>query len=248
MKKLRDSINKIVDVRKLVFRLWVSMWIVLGILLAMKYLFNIWYPIVADNNFYISVCNFFDNNIIAKNIVLTLMYMINANLFILISLKKKKLGLKLFAIFNLMFLTIYPCKALNSTIGNLLEISTVIAIPIMYHLKVKTSRKLWCILYPIIIYALLNIWQLNIFLVRDLSLYELSSYNFVIIYIMQIDYYLFLIITYTGVNYMGLCGIGWLWCKTETELKAIKEQELSKTEPDKKLIDEIDRALDAVRA
>ncbi len=47
---------------------------------------------------------------------------------------------------------------------------------------------------------------------------------------------------------MGLCGIGWLWCKTETELKAIKEQELAKAEPDKKLIDEIDRALEAVRA
>ena len=39
---------------------------------------------------------------------------------------------------------------------------------------------------------------------------------------------------------MGLLGIGWLWSKDITVLKAEKEKELAKKEPDMELVAKID--------
>lgn len=61
-------------------------------------------------------------------------------------------------------------------------------------------------------------------------------------YILQIDYYVFLLIMFIGVN-MGILGFGYLWSKETTKLEAIKEKELKKKKPNKKKIEEIDKIL-----
>lgn len=45
---------------------------------------------------------------------------------------------------------------------------------------------------------------------------------------------------------MGLFSGGWLFGKTDVELKALKEQELKKKNPDKKIIEAIDKRLKAL--
>ena len=42
---------------------------------------------------------------------------------------------------------------------------------------------------------------------------------------------------------MGIFSGGWWWGKSITELKAMKEKELAKENPDAKLIAEIDKAI-----
>lgn len=63
LKAFKEFVNKIVDLKQLVFRLWISLWIVLFILLIMKYCFGVWYPIVVDNEIFIKICNFIDETI-----------------------------------------------------------------------------------------------------------------------------------------------------------------------------------------
>ena len=45
---------------------------------------------------------------------------------------------------------------------------------------------------------------------------------------------------------MGLFSGGWLWGKSEYELRAIRNQELKKPNPNKRLIEKIDRRIDKI--
>lgn len=97
--------------------------------------------------------------------------------------------------------------------------------------------------FPIIIYLIINLWQMNIYFIRDISRI-LTDLPIIIFLTLQIDYYIFLIITWIGVNYfMGLGGWGWLWGKSLTELRALKEKELSKAKPNEKLLKQIDEVI-----
>ena len=80
-------------------------------------------------------------------------------------------------------------------------------------------------------------------LVRNVDINYLTNNVPLIYYVMQIDYYIFLIISYIGVLNMGWGGIGWLWNKDITELKALREKELLKSKPNQKLLSEIDRVI-----
>jgi hypothetical protein len=42
---------------------------------------------------------------------------------------------------------------------------------------------------------------------------------------------------------MGISGFGWWWGKSTTELKAIKEAELAKSNPDTKILADIEKEL-----
>lgn len=88
---------------------------------------------------------------------------------------------------------------------------------------------------------ILFIWQLNVLLIRNINniLTEAPS---VIALVMQIDYYIFLIIMWIGVCFMGIWGL-WLWGKELTELEAMKAEELKKENPDKDLLAKIDEAI-----
>ena len=88
---------------------------------------------------------------------------------------------------------------------------------------------------------LLMVWQLNVLLVRNLN--EILTHETTLIaVIVQLDYYIFLILTYVGVCHMGAIGL-WFWGKSKTELEAIKAIELKKESPDSRLLEELDEAI-----
>ena len=95
-------------------------------------------------------------------------------------------------------------------------------------------------LIKIHIYILITIWQFTIYLARGLDINALSNYPSLIYIILQLDYYIFTIITWIGVSFMGALGWGWFWSKDVTILKAEREKELAKSEPDMKLVEKID--------
>lgn len=245
-------INKIVDVPKLVRRLWIILWITLFIFTIAKLCFNLWYPIVVRNEFIIKICEFVDNNFYLKNLFLILLYITNGNIFILTSTKKIKYN-KFYKLilFTTLYLLSYIMKFVNNMLGVIFEISICI-IPIVINVKNKTftiitkSNRIKSILnflIPPLVYLMLNLWQSNIVFIRGIT-DILSNLPTVITLALQIDYYIFLIITWIGVNYfMGLAGLGWWWSKSTTELQAIKAEELTKKNPDAKLIADIDKEL-----
>ena len=241
-------INKLVDVPKLVHRIWLILWITLAIFVVAKLCFNMWYPIVIENENIIKICSYIDNNELVKYIIMLMFYLLNANIIFLTFIRKLKFPNKIFMIlFNIANIIGYFVKGINNVYGIVFEVS-VILISIFVNIRNKTFSKIkWNILFPIIIYLMINIWQLNIFFIRGINdiLNKLPSLIFITI---QIDYYIFLIITWIGVvYYMGLLGYGWLWGKSEVELLALKEKELAKEKPDLELIKEIDKALEKAK-
>lgn len=237
------KLNKILDFPKLIKRLWIILWITLFIFVIAKLCFNIWYPIISYNVYFIKVCNYIDNTNILKYGIMLVFYILNLNLLYLIGIKKFKYHNKIEClIINILIIISFIVKSYNINYGMLIEIILIIIVPIILNLKFNTfNNKILNVLMPIIINILVMIWQLNIKFIRNID--EISENLPVLIcYILQIDYYIFITITWIGVNYMGLYG-AWFWGKSVTELEALKEKELSKEVPDKKLLDQIDKAI-----
>ena len=249
---MKEIFNKIVDIPKLVIRFWIVLWLTLFIFVIAKLCFNVWYPIVVENQFIIKVCDYIDNNKILNYIILLFLYLLNANIIFLTMIKRKKFSkIIYFIVFNILQVGSYIAKYYYNFLGIIIEILFVV-FAIIINLRRKTfifyssKRKFvktFNFVIPIFVYLLLNIWQLNILFIRDISsiISDLPS----LIYIaLQIDYYIFLIITWIGVNYiMGLAGWGWLWSKSVTQLKALKQEELQKQNPNFKLLEQIEKAI-----
>ena len=85
------------------------------------------------------------------------------------------------------------------------------------------------------------IFQLNIMFVRELpvSLYEMPM---LLQIILQLDYYIFIIITWIGVSWMGLMSV-WFFGKDITVLKAAREKELARKTPNMDTIRIIDERI-----
>lgn len=113
-------------------------------------------------------------------------------------------------------------------------------------MNLKTKRfknKKYNVFIPIIFYALLNFWQLLIYLVRGITNEIVLNMPTIIYLMLQIDYYIFILITWIGVIFM-FGGLGWLFGKDIISLKAMKEKELSKKKPDASLIAKIDEVIE----
>lgn len=238
-------INKFVNLPKLVRTVWIMLWAILLGLSAIKILFNKWYPIAVDNVYFVNVCDFIDGNIVLKHGIMLLFYLLSANLTYLTSTKRMKYkniweGILL----NGLALLSYLMKTIGNGFGVLIECTYLIFIPLFINYKRKPFYKMWLnLLFPIFVYLALNIWQLNMLFIKDIEII-LNNAPTLLALIIQLDYYIFLIITWIGVNYfMGLWSVGWFFGKSETELLAIKKEELAKEKPDMKLVEDIDKEL-----
>ena len=235
--------NKLLNVSKLIKRIWIILWVILGILLILKFCFNIWYPIVIKNQGLINICNFIDERMYLRISMNLILYLINIEFMFLICTMKKKVDMKLFLLIAIISIPISVSKNYSQFLPFIFEVFLIIVFPIIYNIKNKTfkSKTFMNILLPIIMNVLLMLWQLNVLFVRNLS-EILTSESALIVLVMQLDYYIFLIITYIGVCHMGAAGL-WFWGKSKTELEAIKAEELKKENPDAKLLEELDEAI-----
>jgi len=122
----------------------------------------------------------------------------------------------------------------------------LIVIPIIYLLKSNpAAKKSRIILYPFIAQGIIMIFQLNILFVRDLDSEKINNEYYLLGFVLQLDYYIFLIITWLGVTKMGLWS-GWFFSKDITVLKAEKEKELAKAEPDMEKVADIEKQISEI--
>lgn len=241
---MKKFINKILDAPKLIRTIWIMLWVILVILLIMKFCFGIWYPIVVKNETFKNMCNFIDNNKILDYGLKLILYIISGNLIILTSLGMKTYSKwYLWIVFILLNIGIFFVKYYNSVLGLIIEIIMIIIFIIINVKRNTFNNKVINILLPIIYYALINLWQLTLLVVRDDGHAVLSDYPSLVILIVQIDYYIFLTITWIGVSFMGLVSWGWFFGKDITVLKAEKSKELSKVEPDMNKVAKIDERI-----
>lgn len=236
-------ISKILNVRKLIVRLWLSLWVVLAICLVCKFCFHMWYPIVVENEHFIKVCDFIDNNKYIKHIIYLSFYILNLNLIYLICTHSKFYhNIREPIIVNLLAVGNYFIKNTSNIMGFILELLVLVVLPIIVNLlTIKGNGKLKLlkgVIFPIAMNILIMVWQLLILMVRDIDL-VLTNEHALVTLVMQIDYYIFLIITYLGVQIMGTIG-AWFWSKNITQLKAFREEELKKEKPDMETVKQIE--------
>ena len=86
---MRKFINKILNVPKLILRLWIILWVCLAILLVLKFCFGIWHPIEIENEWFLKL-NDYLRYPIPKYIVLSLFYFASVNIIYLTCRIKKK--------------------------------------------------------------------------------------------------------------------------------------------------------------
>lgn len=240
---MRKFINKILNVPKLILRLWIILWVCLAILLVLKFCFGMWYPIVIENEWFLKLNDLIKISWI-KYLILSIFYLINANLLYLISCTKKKyINITEFTIINTLSILSFVIKCFNRNFVIITEILISVIIPIIVLLKTyKNSKKILLVLFPIIAQMIVAIWQLNIYCVRGINFAIDSEEHILIGIVLQLDYYIFLIITWIGVNFMGLWS-SWFFGKDITALKAEKDKELSKVEPNMTKVKEIEKRI-----
>jgi len=238
---MKSFIDKILDAPKLVFRIWIILWLILIILLILKFCFGIWYPIICNIEWFNNLCYYIDNHDIVSKSIMFVFYVLSSNILLFICIGKTKYSKWYYMlILNLVFIGMFLSKFIHNSLGIISEISVILAC-IIYNIKKDTFKnKIVNILLPIIFYILLNLWQLTMLLIRGTSSFKIDELPNLISYILQIDYYIFLIITWIEVSFMGLFSWGWFWSKDITVLKAEKEKELAKKNPDLKKVAKID--------
>ena len=238
---MKNFINKILDLPKLIRRILIILWLILIMLLIFKFCFGIWYPVIVNNETFSNICDFIDNKEWLKKTIKLVFYVLSSNfLFLTITNSKKYSKWYFLIIFNIIYVGLFLIKTFWNTIGSILEVVLVI-FAIIYDIKKnKFKNNVFNVLIPLLIYGVLNLWLLLMALVRGLDTNNFLNYPFVIQIIMQLDYYIFLTITFVEVCYMGDWTWGWFWSKDITVLKAEKEKELSKAKPNMKKINSID--------
>jgi len=172
----------------------------------------------------------------------------SGNLLYLISTKKTKYSNILETILiNILIISTFIAKIYVYWLGFALEMCISMLIPIIYLIKTnKYINKLVLILYPVIIQGLIMIWQLNILFVRNYPI-NLDEIGTIFQIVLQLDYYIFLSVLWIGVSYMGLAGF-WLFINDVTKLKAIKEKELSRKNPNMATVKAIDEKIAKLEA
>lgn len=234
MEKIKKLIDKILDVPKLIVTLWIILWLVLFILVAFKFCFNIWYPIVIENETFIAICNFIDSKLILRYAIYVLFYILNLNLVVLTSIRRYKYyNVWQFIIFNILIVCSYLLKMLSNVLGIVFEVIVLVILPTIINLKKDSFKiKLLNIVFPLAFYIIINLFQTNILFVRGIDK-VISELPTLINLTLQFDYYVFIINSWIGVNYiMGLLGAGWWWSHQITKYRAYIEKELKRKEPD----------------
>lgn len=241
---MKRFIDKILDVPKLIRTIWLMLWIILFILLVMKFCFGIWYPIVIKNENFITFNNFLTNSWL-KYVIQSAFYLISANLIYLTTCNKSYYNnIYEFIIINLLIVGAFAVKLFYGNYSFIVEFIFLIIFPIIYLTKTYfMTNKAKLILYPIVIQIMVMVWQLNIFFVRNVDFNKLNNESYILGFVLQLDYYIFIIITFIGGTKMGLWSV-WFFGKDITSLKAYKEKELSKENPNLKLVAEIDKRIE----
>lgn len=160
----KQKVNEFVNLRKLVHRIYIILWVVLAICLILKFAFNWWFPIVVKNETFINICDFFDKNEIAKYILMGIFYVLSYNFTLPIAFKFKnsKIKKRYLLLLNLGYVTFFVLKIFFQTIINILEMFVLIGLPIIYHIKKHTFKRLvFNMLYGLITYGITFLWQLN---------------------------------------------------------------------------------------
>lgn len=213
---------------KIVFKIQI---ILLIFFFTLKLLFNLWYPIILENERLLAFSNLLDANIVIRNIIYSGFYLFNIYMITLILNMKKKFSLKISILILISFTLIFILKIYNNNLAMILELLLFILFSI---------RNLKHIKYMLLMLLIIMSFQLTLLFVRGIEelLKDIPS---MIAILLQIDYYIFLTTIYIGGCHMSLLG-AFFFGKTSVEVRANIERELLKEEPNQDILNKMYKA------
>ena len=162
-------------------------WVVLGICLIIKLFGDNWFELSVENEKFIAFCNFVDNTMWAKMILACIIYLFTGYFIICIALNRNKLTRKDVLIF-------LPIMIFKSIINWFYPtISFILDIMILFILPFVLTRNFKRVL---IVNILVIVFQLLTIAIRNLSVNFNSSNTFLEQSLIQIDYYIMIMLFY----------------------------------------------------
>lgn len=173
--------------------LLITCWIILFISLGVKLLFNHYFEISVNNQTIIELGNYIDSIPVLKYIIVTILYIPGTYIFYLSVCKEE--------FFYDWWILLVSClipttKSYLPFVGFVLEILLVVVLPL-----IRKHLTNW--LRVLVGVALLMVYELLMLFLRNLGFY-LGGDNIIIGEIMNIDYYIIVIIFYLYSNYSKL--------------------------------------------
>lgn len=173
---------------KLAIKLFIIVWVVLAVHIALKLTFNYWQPYIIPNEQLQAISDFIDANSIIKIIIDSIFYVVNGYLVICCCLKRWQLGKKL-NIITLILLFIGSMWVVFIE-RNIVAIFLTIIFPLII------DKKKW-------LYVLLTFIFSNIFMILSLWLEGFVNSNdmqYICKVFLQFDYYIMLVLNYFVFN------------------------------------------------
>ena len=166
----------------------ISCWSLLGVCFLIKLLGGNWFELSTENTKLIQLCNWVDSNI-SKYFIMGIFYCVSMYL-VYLSICKKKIKdcLYICVVFALIFIT----KIFYPIVATVLEPMMLILLPIVK--KVSWKRVL-------VGNILMMAFQLVSLFIRNLGIYLPADAPTLISLLLQIDYYIMLVLYYLYSNY-----------------------------------------------
>lgn len=168
-------------------------WLILAWCFAVKVFGGNFFNIICENDSFVKICEWLDRSELYY-VISYLFYIINCMIIVFAITSKYRFS---FNQTSLMIIAITICwvvKYKNLTIGMILDILIVeFIVPFIILLRQKYHKKE--VIYRLIIgCVLINLFQLISIFVRNLGIFKILNENTLISLIMQIDYYIMLIL------------------------------------------------------
>ncbi len=163
-------------------------WVVLLICLIIKLLGGNWFELGTDNEYFISFCNYVDNTQWLKMLLACIICIGSVYIIECLLLNKKKLSPKELALYIPLIVIGSISSWKLQFVSLICQILYFIILPIL-QTKGKWKRVVFINIFVIFLQAVSIIF-------RNLSCWEFNQNRFIFQVLIQVDYYLMLILTY----------------------------------------------------
>ena len=174
-----------IDNKAIIAKMIQLCWVCLFVCIAIKVLGGDYFNIVVTNQRFIDICNMVDNNIVILRILQFIVFFSTSYLYF-----NSILYGKTSAKFNLLYIVLYAIKFIDLTFAAIIDSICMILLPLLYKVPFHISM---------VHYFGIVIMQCFSMYIRSLSNVYLPD-NALIGLIMNIDYYIMLILLYLNVR------------------------------------------------
>lgn len=233
-------------------RMIILCWILLAVCFVVKIFGGNFFNIVCQNERFIKVCEYVDENVWCKIVLGFLSTFICNFLFycsINMELKLRRLHLIILIVFCMMSV-VFRTTLSSTLVNNIFNVVQYFILPFIFsNRKHIFNRKLICIISANIMVVL---FQFVSIIVKGLSIFEYTTETTLIGLIFQIDIYIMLTLYYLRLNSikeevkMGW-WTDWLWGKSPKQLEKMKAARLEKRAKLDQEVAEINAVLDKQR-